>query len=488
MTTGIFGNTEFGIRLVPFLCWFITAYYIFKLCSKIAGRSAGLKGLLLISVLPGFFCSAFLATPDAPLVAFWSMTLYYLYNALIKNENKAWYFAGIGLGLGLLSKYTIILLVPSAFVFIIINPQYRKILLEPQPYAAVFIACLVFSPVIIWNASNDWSSFVFQGPRRFTSSFNFSLPELAGAVLLIITPGGMIAFFKTFLLKKYKKIFKKKSDTGNNSFKFLITFIFVPLSVFVFFSFFRQTKLNWTLPLWLAFIPFMSVLLLSYSKKNKFYLKKAWPATLFSLPLLMGFILYYAVIGVPGIPYFDDNPFLLGWENIAEKLEVFQTAGKTENTKKWVVAGLDKYKLASALSFYTHDKSKNKTDYTITGRNLIGKNGLMYNFWTDKNKFAGKNVILITEDKKDFVSNDLSTYFKSFGEIKEVSISKNDKEVKKYYGRVGYGYTPTFSKNNLKNKYTETREISENITKKNRDLSIKKLMLFYYLIKDQRII
>jgi len=71
----------------------------------------------LVAILPIFFGFGLVMTPDAPLTACWAGALYFLYCALIHEQRHAWIGAGICLGLGMLSKYTIALLGPTTFCF-----------------------------------------------------------------------------------------------------------------------------------------------------------------------------------------------------------------------------------------------------------------------------------------------------------------------------------------------------------------------------------
>ncbi|MFX8270373.1 glycosyltransferase family 39 protein, partial [Acinetobacter baumannii] len=85
---------------------------------------------------------------------------------------------GVSLGLGLVSKYTVGMLVPAIFLFVILDPQSRRWILRWEPYAALIIAAVIFSPVIIWNAQNGWASFAFQTSRRLAEAPRFALHKL----------------------------------------------------------------------------------------------------------------------------------------------------------------------------------------------------------------------------------------------------------------------------------------------------------------------
>ena len=60
--------------------------------------------LWLLAVLPFYFSTGMVMTTDAPLVAAWAATLYYMERALIADQNSAWLGMGIAFGLGILSK------------------------------------------------------------------------------------------------------------------------------------------------------------------------------------------------------------------------------------------------------------------------------------------------------------------------------------------------------------------------------------------------
>ena len=65
-------------------------------------------------------------TPDAPLMATWAATLYYMERALIADRRWAWLGMGIAFGLGILSKYTLGLLGVAALVFVVFDPESRR--------------------------------------------------------------------------------------------------------------------------------------------------------------------------------------------------------------------------------------------------------------------------------------------------------------------------------------------------------------------------
>jgi len=118
-----------------------------------------MRTLMLFAVLPYFHGVSFVLLPDASLVACWAAALYYFHRMLVHSDSRAFIGIGIFMGLGLLSKYTMVLLGFAAFVFVIIDPSSRKWLKSPGLWVAIAIAALLFMPVIIWNANHEWASF-----------------------------------------------------------------------------------------------------------------------------------------------------------------------------------------------------------------------------------------------------------------------------------------------------------------------------------------
>ena len=185
VSTRLLGDSEFAVRIGAFVWWFVAAGFSFALTKSFFDRSAALFALLLLSIAPFFFMSGFVMTPDAPLTAFWSGALYFLSRALIDERRQAWWGAGVCIGLGMLSKYTIVLLWPATLMFLLVNRRLRSTLSRPEPYLAVLIAGLLFAPVILWNANHEWVSFAFQGPRRVQEPFQFSTHKLLLEMLLL---------------------------------------------------------------------------------------------------------------------------------------------------------------------------------------------------------------------------------------------------------------------------------------------------------------
>jgi len=138
--TTLFGESEFGVRSGAILCGAIASWFVYRLTRALFDDASALVALVLMQVLPFFFFGGIMMTPDAPLTAAWAALLYYLHQALIADRASAWWRAGLCLGLGLLSKYTILMLAPVAFIFMVWDGRSRHWLRHWLPYASLVLA------------------------------------------------------------------------------------------------------------------------------------------------------------------------------------------------------------------------------------------------------------------------------------------------------------------------------------------------------------
>ncbi|HUI63001.1 MAG TPA: glycosyltransferase family 39 protein, partial [Steroidobacteraceae bacterium] len=264
--TAVCGDTAFGVRLGALCCAVLSAFFVFRLTRNLFGEPSALVALVLMQVLPFFFLSGMIMTPDAPLTAAWAATLYFLERALVAGRGSSWWAVGIGLGLGLVSKYTIALLVPAMVVFVILDAPSRRWLWRWEPYAALLVALAIFSPVIIWNAQHEWASFAFQTSRRLAERPRFSLHRLILSVLILLTPTGVL----TLLASPYARRSTATSYANGHAardtvrrWRFIRAATLVPLTVFTVFSLRHEVKIDWTGAMWLAAVPALAFAILS---------------------------------------------------------------------------------------------------------------------------------------------------------------------------------------------------------------------------------
>jgi hypothetical protein len=129
-------------------------------------RKAGLAeprafstALLYANLNAYVFMAGLLTTPDAVQITTWCAALHEGAAAL-SQDRRRWVTAGLAAGIGLLGKYTMVLMGP-VFVWGIVRGDPRA-LRTPWPYVGVLAAFLAFSPHLAWNAQHEWVSIRMQ--------------------------------------------------------------------------------------------------------------------------------------------------------------------------------------------------------------------------------------------------------------------------------------------------------------------------------------
>lgn len=457
----LMGNIEFAVRSGAFLCWFVTAYFAYKLTHEVFNKASANRALMIITVLPPYFSFGWFMSPDAPLTACWAMAIYYIHQALVRENKMAWWGVGTALGLGMISKYTIVLLGAAIVLFVLADRNSRKWLSRPQPYIAIIVACILFSPVIIWNMQHEWASIMFQSEGRIASKYVFSLPRFISNVIILLTPTGVLSviaillFRKTILSGSILSGTRLSNDnpvgTLGRSYRLLVWLTLFPVAVFASLSLFRASKLNWTGPCWLGLIPFIALLVtqkpdLSVPKLLA-WCQRAWPATIVILLLTYGAVFHYLGLGLPKVPYPQNSHLLIGWQDFGRDIQVIVAQLERETGEEILVVGMDRNQIASGLAFYrakyigfSNEKTGHNPAFQTASEQLFGGNGLMYEMWFPIKNQNNKAMLLVSAYKKDLTGDEVLSRVQSAGDIKDIKTWKNGKQTGQYYYRLVKGY------------------------------------------------
>ncbi len=155
------GHSEWAIRsgAVLFSSGAIALTYAMTLRLFTPGHPKAERTALLAAcatiAMPFTWAGSVLLTIDPPIVFFWALAMYAFHRA-VNGEPAMWWLVGLALGLGMLTKYTILVLV-IAFALYLATVD-RKPLKTFGPYGAVLLMLLCMSGVLYWNATHDWVS------------------------------------------------------------------------------------------------------------------------------------------------------------------------------------------------------------------------------------------------------------------------------------------------------------------------------------------
>lgn len=180
LTTAVFGDSEFAIRLSAPLLHAVAAWFVYATGVRLYDGRVGFWGALAYLTAPGVSLSAFVISTDAALLPCWAAALYAFVRAR-ESQGPLWWIAiGIAAGLGLLAKYAMAYWLISALGFVLLVPGERRHLLPLLGAAA--IALLLYLPNFWWNWSNGFVSYLH-------------VRDNAGLSHALVHPGAFLEFF-----------------------------------------------------------------------------------------------------------------------------------------------------------------------------------------------------------------------------------------------------------------------------------------------------
>jgi 4-amino-4-deoxy-L-arabinose transferase-like glycosyltransferase len=191
----LFGTeAPWAVRLPFILLFAISQFLLWRITRVIADQRAAYWAVVALNLSPVFgVTTGSWVLPDGPLdAALLGAALCLLHALPATTWRRAWGWwgaAGLCAGLALFSKYSAVLTIGGAFLYLLTSRPHRRWLARPEPYVAAVLALAVFSPVLIWNATHGWASFAFQGDRAAGLRFRPLMPiQVLGGEALFVLP------------------------------------------------------------------------------------------------------------------------------------------------------------------------------------------------------------------------------------------------------------------------------------------------------------
>jgi 4-amino-4-deoxy-L-arabinose transferase-like glycosyltransferase len=200
--TAIFGDTNLGVRFAGILAMLVTQLLLADMVRRV---THDIRAVVIAILMPeaALYYGLLMAkvAPDIALIPFAVAMVWALVRLKESDDPRWWFAAGVFGGLALLSKFTVVMMLPAVAAFALVPDWRRRWLLSPYPWCAALIALVVFSPVLIWNAQHDWASFRFQFVRaaathelsgRTVADYIGLQFGLVGFVLLPVVLSGLV--------------------------------------------------------------------------------------------------------------------------------------------------------------------------------------------------------------------------------------------------------------------------------------------------------
>jgi len=192
--TLIFGDTNLGVRFAGLLAMPVTQLLLADIVRRVTHDwRAMVLAVLMMEAALYFGLLMAKVSPDLALIPFATAMVWALVRLAESNDERWWLVAGVFAGLSLLSKFTVLLLLPAILAFMFVPRWRTRWLKSPYPYLSALIAFVLFLPVLIWNMQHDWASFRFQLVRA-AATHEWSLRTLGEFIGLQFGLVGFVLF------------------------------------------------------------------------------------------------------------------------------------------------------------------------------------------------------------------------------------------------------------------------------------------------------
>lgn len=243
--THLFGSGELGVRAVSVLVYPLTTWVLFLFVRRLFGTDPRAEAMafwtgLIYATLPFVSVGAWLITTDAFLILFWSLSLYVLTYALESGRWRHWLLLGLAVGLGLMSKYSMVFFGLGLAAYFAISPERRRLFLDPRPYAAAGLALLLLLPNVLWNASHHFVSYEHTAE---ISQLDRSLFHPAALWKFFL---GQFAVFGPFTFAGLLVLAARpRTWLGDDRLRLLAAFALAPLAAFLGLALLSRAFANW---------------------------------------------------------------------------------------------------------------------------------------------------------------------------------------------------------------------------------------------------
>jgi 4-amino-4-deoxy-L-arabinose transferase-like glycosyltransferase len=359
--TALFGATTAGVRFGPAVAGLLTAIGVVLLARRVAtpgdDGAAAQRAALLTLLLPMATLGLVLATPDAPLLAVVALALLAFDRALVAERGIGatgwWLLCGVAVGLAFVAKYMAVLVGGAIAAAIVTHPRLRGHLRRPGPYLAALASVVVFSPVVLWNALEDFVSFRFQLGHGFGGGGRGSIItrelELIGGQLAIATPI-LAVLLAAAAWSRWRDRRAADDDLALLTARryALATAVLLPALFFVVSALRKPVEANW---LALCYVPAIALLA---SHDAQWARGRAWRAGSWLAGVVLA--LATAALLIPGSPAYRNAQLaeIRGWPAVgAAAARALRDPFLDGSVDRWVAA--NRYQDAAQLAYHLPD-------------------------------------------------------------------------------------------------------------------------------------
>jgi 4-amino-4-deoxy-L-arabinose transferase-like glycosyltransferase len=214
LALALFGPTLVGIRSIAALAQSAVMVLAGWMARQLGGsRFAQVVAALAAAIAPIALAGGAMLTYSDFDSLWWVLTAYLMIRLLKSDDPRWWLGIGATFGLGLQTKYTI-LVWATAVAFGLVLTRARRHLLSPWLWAGAALALLLFLPNLIWQVQHDFISLDFMRAihardiriGRTAEFFPEQLLFCANPIALPLWAAGLITYLLLPAGKRYRAL------------------------------------------------------------------------------------------------------------------------------------------------------------------------------------------------------------------------------------------------------------------------------------------
>jgi len=414
----VVGSEMLAVRLPAIVLSIGSGLAIYTLALRAFRRpGVALAAVILTCTVPILAVGAVLTTIDAPLTFCFLWGLVACERGLRGPETWPWIVAGVLIALGILAKYTMLLIFPVVGLAMLLEREYRPAWRRPGPYVAAGLGALGFVPILIWNARHGWVSFRHvAGQAGVSGSITLNVAGVAEYVLGQAAVIGPIWFFA--MLVALVALWRRP-DMGGGArpvVRLVLCAVAVPWVAFLLFSPITKVQPNWPV----LSVPPATILLagwLAHGLRSPAREVRRWTRGLVVAGTLFGggsvILAHYTEALLPVFgwlarhePPWEETPVakydpasrLRGWRMLGPAVGRHLTALQAQGRDPFIVT--DDYQVASQIAFYCPG---HPPVYCLQA--VLGDRASQYDIWPnpirDAERFVGRPCVYVGARKPE---------------------------------------------------------------------------------------
>lgn len=210
VATELCGDGEACVRSASPVLYTITSLILYATAKELFDARVGFWSAIVFATLPGLSYSSNLITTDVPLLLFWTAAFYFWVMLVKRQEMRFAVLLGVAAGLGLLSKQATIYFLLCVGCHALVSQEARDAMKQGRGPVALLIAFVMASPMLIWNAANDFITF-----RHTAANVGWKFPfvhPLAMLDYIVVQFGVFGPILMVVLLRTTGREFAHRSD------------------------------------------------------------------------------------------------------------------------------------------------------------------------------------------------------------------------------------------------------------------------------------